>query len=80
MVQTSLLQVVDSLGAALELQLEKGSGSGEHRGVIARRQIQVQPGETFAEGEMFGKLSGVNYFFALTTTISPYRRQLLFDS
>jgi hypothetical protein len=25
-------------------------------------------------------LSGVNYFFALTTTISPYRRQLLFDS
>jgi hypothetical protein len=26
------------------------------------------------------KLIGVNYFFSLTTTISPYRRQLLFDS
>jgi len=27
-----------------------------------------------------GRLSGVNYFFSLTTTISPYQRQLLFDS
>jgi len=25
-------------------------------------------------------LSGVNYFFSLTTIISPYQRQLLFDS
>jgi hypothetical protein len=25
-------------------------------------------------------LSGVNYFFYLTTIISPYQRQLLFDS
>jgi len=25
-------------------------------------------------------LSGVNYFFSLTTLISPYQRQLLFDS
>jgi hypothetical protein len=25
-------------------------------------------------------LSGVNYFFALTTTISPYQRQLLCNS
>jgi hypothetical protein len=25
-------------------------------------------------------MSGVNYFFSLTTTISPYQRQLLFDS
>ncbi len=26
------------------------------------------------------KVIDVNYFFSLTTTISPYRRQLLFDS
>jgi len=26
------------------------------------------------------RLSGVNYFFGLTTTISPYQRQLPFDS
>jgi hypothetical protein len=26
------------------------------------------------------QVSGVNYFFSLTTTISPYQRQLLFDS
>jgi hypothetical protein len=25
-------------------------------------------------------VSGVNYFFGLTTIISPYQRQLLFDS
>jgi len=25
-------------------------------------------------------VSGVNYFFSLTTIISPYQRQLLFDS
>jgi len=25
-------------------------------------------------------VSGVNYFFGLTTTISPYQRQLPFDS
>jgi len=25
-------------------------------------------------------MSGVNYFFSLTTIISPYQRQLLFDS
>jgi hypothetical protein len=25
-------------------------------------------------------MSGVNYFFALTTIISPYQRQLLFSS
>ena len=29
---------------------------------------------------VLAQVSGVNYFFALTTTISPYRRQLLFDS
>ena len=27
-----------------------------------------------------GGVSGVNYFFSLTTTISPYQRQLLFNS
>ena len=27
-----------------------------------------------------GPVSGVNYFFYLTTIISPYQRQLLFDS
>jgi hypothetical protein len=29
---------------------------------------------------LLSKLSGVNYFFSLTTIISPYQRQLLFDS
>jgi len=29
---------------------------------------------------LLATLSGVNYFFSLTTTISPYQRQLLFDS
>jgi hypothetical protein len=30
--------------------------------------------------ELGVRLSGVNYFFALTTTISPYQRQLLCNS
>jgi hypothetical protein len=28
---------------------------------------------------LHGSLSGVNYFFSLTTIISPYQRQLLLD-
>ena len=36
----------------------------------ARRQL----------GAIFHALSGVNYFFGLTTTISPDQRRLLFDA
>src|SRR5271168_522811 len=35
---------------------------------------------TEAREHEFRPLSGVNYFFYLTTIISPYQRQLLFDS
>jgi len=30
--------------------------------------------------QLVREMSGVNYFFSLTTIISPYQRQLLFDS
>ena len=35
---------------------------------------------TYATWWVRQAMSGVNYFFSLTTTISPYQRQLLFDS
>ena len=57
-------------------------GSGRSRGIgvdAVRRWARSLPrGATVID--LGCGLTGVNYFFALTTTISPYQRQLLFSS
>jgi len=42
--------------------------------------LQPRRFKFFIRLRKLGQLSGVNYFFSLTTIISPYQRQLLFDS
>ena len=49
-------------------------------GTIGTNVYRLGPGLNAPNLEFSAHLSGVNYFFSLTTTISLYRRQLLFDS
>jgi putative transposase len=52
--------------------------TGQYRSVILDRDSKFDADViTFLKAT---GVSGVNYFFSLTTTISLYRRQLLFDS
>jgi hypothetical protein len=47
---------------------------------LAKRRAEGRHGAFFAAAcEPRSGMSGVNYFFSLTTIISPYQRQLLFD-
>jgi hypothetical protein len=54
------------------------------KGRINRALLFLRPGEPklMSANSVRAKtrVSGVNYFFALTTIISPDQRQLLFDS
>src|SRR5580700_3984327 len=51
-------------------------GTGQKGDPIRPAYVPAPP----APGAKLDTMIGVNYFFSLTTTISPYRRQLLFDS
>ena len=62
--KTPFLFTVDESGAVLQADAFACIGSGW----------------SIAQANMYRRLSGVNYFFGLTTTISPYQRQLPFDS
>src|SRR5713226_5658100 len=68
--QTSILQILNRFGIAVELHLEKGSGSGEQRGLSGQSEVLFQTGEAFAEGEVLGKLHKADQVTAALTAVT----------
>ena len=50
-----------------------------HVNVMLRQNVYCAVASMIPSGDPLRYLSGVNYFFSLTTIISPYQRQLLLD-
>jgi mannonate dehydratase len=85
----TVLGSVDGLKRFIEIRASPYHGLNFCQGTVS--EMLQDPGrEIFDVIRYFGsrrkifnvhfRMSGVNYFFGLTTTISPYQRQLLFDS
>jgi len=74
--QRSTFSLIDAIdrGYWIILNLDKGR-LGEHAATFGSLLLTKVKNALFARS-----LIGVNYFFGLTTTISPYQRQLPFDA
>jgi integrase len=78
--ETGRVTVVESL---FEGKSSKPKTKAGERGVVLNEaqlaELKLYKQNHYPQAEPEGWLSGVNYFFSLTTIISPYQRQLLLD-
>jgi hypothetical protein len=59
-IEAALPQILNGLGVAVQLRLVKGSGSVEQLGLGSDREVLLQVGDGFPEGEMLRKLHQAN--------------------
>ena len=70
-VQSALFQIVQRLGAAMELLLIKSGGLLEHISRVGRRSaLLLKASEALAEGQMAGQLDKAKEIAALATTVT----------
>jgi hypothetical protein len=68
--QTSILQILDRFGMAVELHLVKGGGSREQLGLRSQSDFLFQTDEALAEGEVLGKLHKADQVTATLTSVA----------